>query len=256
MRFIILIVLITLCSTAYAAVENTACWEITQDNGKVIKVDDFWHIKNMVSKESILLMRIDDSEMSIPIKSIRAIELVPDKKGGFKFLTGKKSKGTITFIDGSKNTFVTDLDLISRVGEVKSNVPLARVQSITICEEQTIVNDEPKAVTTTETSTQTSSNPDVDVVQLVNGDVLNGFILTRELLWKASFGTIKVNKDQIRKMTLIREKANDGLLESRSSDKINGLLETNKITIKLSIGQTVEVNTSNIKAIRFGKPAR
>ena len=263
MRLITCVFLFTITSITFPSIGAAVCWEITDNDGKVSKVDDFWNIKNNMTEESILLIRIEGSDESIPIKSIRTIELIPARKSGLNFLGRRISKGKITFTDGSEHSFETELNLISRAGDEKSDVQLTSVQSIRKCEDLAIVDDEPKpalqqnsAVIAAETSPQITFSPDADVIYMVNGDILGGSILTKKLLWRASFATISISKNQINQITLVRENLEEGLLESRSGDKINGLLETKIINIKLSIGQSVEINPDHIRAIHFGDPAR
>lgn len=260
MRSITFVLLFTLSSVTFPAEGVTACWEITGNDNKISKVDDFWNIKNSVTEESILLVRVGGQEEAIPVNTIQIIELRPIKKSRLKLFRGNTTKGIITFTDGSEREFVSDLNLISRAGDKKIDVQFTTIQSIRKCPGATIAVEKPALqknnAVIAETNTQTAFNPDADVIKMVNGDILNGTILTKELLWKASFGIISVHKDQIRQMTLIRENSPDGLLESISRDRINGLLETNKIKMKLSIGQTIEVDTDSIKTIHFGKPVR
>jgi len=260
MRSITIVLFFIASSIIFTAEAAVSCWEITGKDNKVSKVDDFWNIKSKLSEESILLIRIRGQEEAVSVNTIQIIELMPVKNSRLKFIRSSTSKGIITFIDGRKREFESDMNLISRVRDKKFDVQFSTVRSIRKCKEAPIPDDKPvlqkNDMVIAETDTQTTFDPDADVIKMVNGDLLNGSILTKELLWKATFGIISVNKNQIRKITLIRENATDGLLETRSSDKINGHLETNQISFRLSIGQTVEINANDIKAIHFGVPVR
>jgi hypothetical protein len=55
-------------------------------------------------------------------------------------------------------------------------------------------------------------------------------------------------------MTLIRENTIVGLMDLWSGDRVSGILETNQIKIKLSFGQSIDIKTDRIKAIRFAEP--
>ena len=254
MRFIISVLLITIASVTFSSEGVAGCWEITNKDGKLSKVDEIWHLRNKLSDKSMLLVKTNGSDESVLVDSIRAISITPTEKGWMKFLDSRTANGEITFTDGSVRRFSSDLNLISRTGDEQTDIPLASIQSIRKCEKPPVVADKPAAVA--EASTQITHSSDVDVIYMDNGDVLSGTILTKELLWNASFATVTVSKRKIQRMILIRENTITGLMDLWSGDRVSGILETNQIKIKLSIGQTIDIKTDRIKAIRFAEPVR
>jgi hypothetical protein len=260
MRFIISVLLITIASVTFSPEGVAGCWEITNKDGKVSKVDEIWHLRNKLSDKSMLLVKTNGSDESVLVDSIRTITITPTRKGWLNFLESGAVNGEITFTDGSVRKFSSDLNLISRAGNEQTDIPFTSVQSIRRCEKSPLVADKPavqqRDVVVAEASTQATHRPDVDVIYMDNGDVLSGTILTKELLWNASFATVLVKKRDIKHMTLIRENTIVGLIDLWSGDRVNGILETNQIKIKLSIGQTIDIKTDRIKAIRFAEPVR
>lgn len=258
MRFIISVLLITIASVTFSSEGVAGCWEITNKDGKVSKVDEIWHLKNKLSDKSVLLVKTNGNDESILVDSISAISISPPKKGWLNFLDNRTVNGEITLTDGSVHSFSSDLNLMLLAGDEQTDLPLANVESIRRCEKPPVVADEPatqqRGATVVEASPQVTHSPDVDVIYMDNGDVLSGTILTKELLWNASFATVTVKKRKIQRMTLIRENTISGMMDLWSGDRVSGLLETNKIKIKLSIGQTIDIKTDRIKAIRFAEP--
>lgn len=209
---------------------------------------------------SMLLVRFNGKDESILTETIHTIRISPPKKGWRNFLGSGSAKGEITFTNGNRRKFESSLNLMTLSGGEQLNLPLATISLVKKCKKPPAIAEKSTAkqpeVIYVEARAPITHSPDVDVVYMDNGDILSGTIQTNEFLWTASFATVKVQKNQVKHMTLMRDNSAFGLLILWTGDEVNGVLDTNQIKVKLSLGQTIDVKTEHIKAIRFSEPKK
>jgi hypothetical protein len=92
---------------------------------------------------------------------------------------------------------------------------------------------------------------DADNVNLRNGDILSGTILTGEFTIQASYGTLTFAKDQLRSITVenVAGRTDQALL--KVGDRVSGVLQNTSIQMTLTSGATITLEKGNIASITF-----
>jgi len=90
-----------------------------------------------------------------------------------------------------------------------------------------------------------------DRVQMKNGDTVSGMIQNETLSIKTSYAILKFAPDKLVSIELEASGTNVDRMSLQVGDKLSGVLETPKITLKLTAGGEAEIDKDKIKLIRF-----
>jgi hypothetical protein len=94
---------------------------------------------------------------------------------------------------------------------------------------------------------------DVDNVNLRNGDILSGTILTGEFTVQASYGTLTFTKEQLQSITVENAAGKTDQVLLKVGDRLSGVLQNASIQMTHSSGATITLEKGDITSITFAR---
>jgi len=235
----LLVVLMGAAELAYGG-----CWEVTDIQGKTVRADDVWHLRNVHTGQSALLGTFDGKDTSILLRDVQSIVAQPSGKKRFGIFGTSETPLRITYGDGRQSSYSGDLALTVQVGDDRSEIALAQLRSVIRCDQPV------SAGATTATQDRGAAGAEgFDTMTLGNGNVLHGTIATALIHWRSPYALLKIERRHIKSVDL--DAKGKGLLETWVGDRISGDLQNGTLRIRLRIGQDLEIGKQEIKSIRF-----
>jgi len=93
----------------------------------------------------------------------------------------------------------------------------------------------------------------VDNVNLRNGDILSGTILTGEFTVQASYGTLTFTKEQLQSITVENAAGKTDQVLLKVGDRLSGVLQNASIQMTHSSGATITLEKGDITSITFAR---
>lgn len=267
---------------------SAACWQIDTRDGIQIKVTDFWNLSSKLeeSPQNFLLGRVEGEEQQIPIDGIESILYQSSKEHGWRdWLKGSDSSAQIRFTDGSVRTLVSGLPVFYRTMGKKKHLPASTVMGgradnrdmdlnifyrakgkvkqlpVNTIAQIERCNEKREPAGKTDITVQQvkrdkhpgqpeqESQPEHDVVEMANGDMLTGRVTTTPIRWKTDYGVLEISRDDIRSLAISVVSNRPGKLELLSGDHLGGHLLNETITIHLSIGQSLDIPAAQLRGL-------
>jgi hypothetical protein len=101
------------------------------------------------------------------------------------------------------------------------------------------------------TSDVSEPTSDYDQVQMKNGDLITGRIVTATFILRTSYGTHSFAAKQIQSINLEGAGQNMDLVTLRIGDKLSGVVENATVRISMRSGAEVELSKDKMKDILF-----
>jgi len=233
---------------------HAACWQITTTSDQIHRASDVWQIRNKLNGESALLGEVDGQPATIPLPAILSLRMEPPASGWRAAFHGDRVTAVLTRADGRQARYEGSGLIHATVGEEEIRLPLRDVRLLEACEE---LRTEPVAASSARASDQSVpplppvNERGVDIISLTNGDLLRGKVLSKNIEWRADFGSIELNGADIKLIDVSSGDTEAGLLEQWGGDRISGTLVTPEINFELTTGQRVSVPSRLLKRITF-----
>lgn len=195
----------------------------------------------------IFVVSVGGSSQQMPIDLITRADLVDPGsetiwrftlKDGRMFDGAVQDSGARLFLTGT-NQFGTQETLNSRPRNPDAQPFIG------------VIFDETAATQSGGASSQQTAHGDADTVNLRNGDVLSGDILTTEFVVQASYGTLSFAQDQLASISIESQNGRTDQVVLDVGDRVSGVLKNESIEIALTSGATVTLEKGNIGSITF-----
>jgi len=222
------------------------CWEITRQDNSVIHTENIWHIMNRLSNtpDPQLMTRKNDIDNLIHTSNIDTITITEKKTG---WLHSGEYTADITQRDGQRLSLTITQKIQYQLENHRyANIPLSKIKHIRHC-----TTPQASAVHAGKTGAETSVNASIDndslTIQLKNSDTIHGKLIS-DIDWQSAYGQLHIKANQIQSISYDAS-TSQGLLTLRSDDHLTGKPANKHFTFRLTIGQNVNVEISNILII-------
>jgi len=220
------------------------CWEIIRQDASVIHTENIWHIMNQLANtpDPQLIARKNGTDKLIHTSDIDAIS-ISEKKSGW--LNSGEYEADITQRDGQRLVLTMTQNIQYQLENKRyTNIPLRKIKYIRHC---TTAPNSDLHSGKTETSTNASINSDALTIQLKNSDTIHGKLIA-DIDWQSAYGLLHIKANQVQSINYDAS-ASRGLLILKSGDRLAGTPAGKHLTVRLTIGQNVNIETSNILII-------
>jgi len=278
----------------YAGNLSAACWKITPREGEQIEATEIWNLSSKLEEtpQGFLLGRLDGQETQIPVMQVQSVKFESENKSGWRgWLKGSGKSATIEYTDGRQSTLDMELNIFYRtIGEKKhlpastvmdessdnsgmdlnifyrakgdvKQLPVSELSSIERCNatletknrDDIVVQKTGHAKVAPRVTADESEG--VDIIGLVNGDQLSGEVTSTPIRWETAYGVLEISRTDIQSLTLDEDPQHDGQVVLRSGDRVSGRLLNKILTIRLSIGQNLDIPVSKLRILKLATPA-
>lgn len=198
----------------------------------------------------IFYANVGGTRTAVPLNMIARADLVSPGTATVWRFTLKDGRVLDGFVDGSPQLYVEGTN---EFGARQSLVTQPRDPS-----RQPFISVifDPAATAPGQATTpgaQLTVRADADNVNLRNGDILSGTILTTEFTIQASYGTLTFSKDQLQSITVENVAGKTDQVLLKVGDRVSGVLQNPSIQMTLTSGATITLEKGNIASITFAR---
>jgi len=240
-------VLLFLLFTSLTTPASADCWNIQRNDGSKLHTTAIWHLQNKLldTPQAQLIGKQDGKDRFIATGKIDSITV---KAAGGGWLHAGEYNTRITLRNGQHLLLTMKQSLqYQKNSKHSGTIPLKNIDQINHCTSSTSEHTNTKIA---KTAAATTVNNALLTIHLNNNDTFRGTPAS-DIKWKSAYGLLMVEPSQIESLKYDTDKAS-GLIILKSGDHINGKLESDRLSIRLSIGQTIIIPRQNIQTISSG----
>ncbi len=249
LRILATIVLATACQSAWSA-----CFTLTDTEGNVYTASDIWQVKNRLDSRSTLMGSVAGKEKIVPVADVRTITFNEQSDGWLSRLGGDQREALLTLRSGETTSFRSSLVLSYKMGDKTRQIALGNLASVVRCTPQrsgsaAVTSDTYGVIDTVITPSATVSSS--ARVYLFNGDILDGKLLTPELILKTDYALLSVTIDRIKTVRHPENATGRIVVEFDRNNRATGDWIDSSVELQISDDQVITLDSELIRAIEF-----